>query len=67
MRESYKLGHKDAVQQAREAIIDDPASDTLLAFADDFYARKFDRKRTSTFTDMLRDATHVVQLGDFNN
>ena len=55
------------MQQAREAIIDDPASDTLLAFADDFYARKFDRKRTSTFTDMLRDATHVVQLGDFNN
>lgn len=67
LRESYKLGHKDAVQQALEAIIDDPASDTLLAFAEDFYARKFDRKRTSTLTDMLRDATHVVQLDDIHN
>ncbi|WP_296044984.1 exonuclease domain-containing protein [uncultured Alteromonas sp.] len=67
LRESYKLGNKEAVQKTLEAIIDDPSSDTLLAFAEDFYARKFDRKRTSTLTDMLRDATHVVQLDDIHN
>lgn len=67
LRESYKGGNQEAVQRQLEAIIDDPSSDTLLAFAEDFYARKFGRKRTSRLTDMLRDATHVVQLDDIHN
>lgn len=67
LRESYKLGDKAVVQQTLETIIDDPASDSLLAFAEDFYARKFDRKRTSLLTDMLREATHIVQLDDIHN
>ncbi|MCP4234367.1 MAG: DNA polymerase III subunit epsilon, partial [Aestuariibacter sp.] len=47
IRETYKAGNKDAAKEALEAIIDDPSSDTLLAFAEDFYQRKFGSKRTS--------------------
>ncbi|GGF77025.1 exonuclease domain-containing protein [Alteromonas lipolytica] len=67
LRESYKAGHQEAVQTQLESIIDDPSSDTLLAFAEDFYSRKFGRKRTSLLTDMLRAATHTVQLDDIHN
>lgn len=67
LRESYKAGDKDDVKTALEAIIDDPPSDTLLAFAEDFYTRKFGRKKTSVLTDMLRDATRVIHLDELHN
>lgn len=67
LRESYKAGEKDAVKATLEEILTDPASDTLLAFAEDFYARKFGNKRTSLLTDMLRDATHLVELDESHN
>lgn len=44
--------------QARlESLIDAPSSDSEAAFAEDFYARKFHKKRTSATTDLLRSAT----------
>ncbi len=64
IRETYKAGEKEDAKQALEEIIDDPASDTLLAFAEDFYQRKFGSKRTSVLTDMLRDATQVISLDE---
>ena len=40
-----------------EAMIESPASDLEATFAEDFYARKFRKKRTSATTDLLRSAT----------
>lgn len=62
IRESYKEGHSEEVKQALASIIDEPPSDTLLAFAEDFYARKFNKKRTSAVTDMLRSAARTLAI-----
>lgn len=62
IRESYKLGCVDEVKSELEYIIDNPQSDTLLAFAEDFYARKYNKKRTSTVTDMLRNASRELSI-----
>ena len=62
LRESYKDGQVEEVKAALEQIIDNPQSDTLLAFAEDFYARKYHKKRTSTVTDMLRNASRTLAI-----
>ena len=62
LRESYKDGHTEEVRLVLESIIDNPQSDTLLAFAEDFYARKFHKKRTSAVTDMLRNASRNIDI-----
>ena len=62
VREAFKMGLKEEVKHRLETIIEDPESDTLLLFAEDFYARKFDKKRTSYVTDMLRDAKRKLTL-----
>ena len=62
IRESYKAGEIERVKQALVDIIDSPPSDTLLAFAEDFYARKFNKKRTSVVTDMLRNAARNLAI-----
>ncbi|MCU7553477.1 exonuclease domain-containing protein [Alteromonas sp. ASW11-19] len=67
LRELYKSGDKDTVKAELESIIDNPASDTLLAFAEDFYARKYHKKRTSAVTDMLRNASRVLALDESQN
>ena len=43
-----------------EAMIEAPSSDSEAAFAEDFYARKFHKKRTSATTDLLRSATSLT-------
>lgn len=40
-----------------ESLIENPGSDSEASFAEDFYARKFHKKRTSATTDLLRTAT----------
>lgn len=67
IREAYKEGLKDEVKQSLESIIDTPPSDTLLAFAEDFYQRKYHKKRTSIVTDMLRNASRTLQLDESQN
>ncbi|MFC3094125.1 DNA polymerase III subunit epsilon [Alteromonas sediminis] len=62
LRETYKDGHKACVQTKLEAIIEGGGSEKLLLFAEDFYARKYKQKRTSTLTDMLRNATHSIGI-----
>lgn len=47
---------RDWVQQRLEDMIENPESDEEHAFAEDFYARKFEKKRTSVFTDLLRNS-----------
>ena len=47
---------REWVQQRLEDMIENPESDEEHAFAEDFYARKFEKKRTSAVTDLLRDS-----------
>lgn len=61
IREIFKED-KALAKSALEAIIDNPSSDSQLAFAEDFYARKFHKKRTSALTDMLRNSSKTLQL-----
>ena len=67
LREAYKDGQKEAVKKELEAIISSPPSDGLLAFAEDFYQRKFNKKRTSVVTDMLRNAARSLSLDESHN
>ena len=47
---------REWVKTRLEQLMDDPGSDEECHFADDFYARKYDKKRTSGMTDLLRGA-----------
>ena len=51
---------RDWVRARLEAMIDDPASDEELVFAEDFHARKFGGKRTSAATDLVRSAATLT-------
>ncbi len=62
LREQYKDGHKDLVESCLIELIDTPSSENLLVFAEDFYARKYQKKRTSLLTDMLRNATKTLAI-----
>jgi DNA polymerase-3 subunit epsilon len=64
VRQAYKFGLVSDVRTTLEAIIDSPLSEDLLAFAEDFYARKFHKKRTSVLTDMLRENSQTLLLDE---
>ena len=64
LRHRYAAGHSDEVRKALEGIIDDPSSEALLVFATDFYQRKFNRKRTSVLTDILRQSATPLALDE---
>lgn len=65
-REAYKLGFTDEVEAALESIIDVPLSEDLLAFAEDFLARKYHKKRTSVLTDMLRENSQTILIDEMH-
>ncbi len=56
IRIGYALEGKDAVESALLAMIENPASDDELLFAEDFYARKYKKKRMGEMSCMLREA-----------
>jgi DNA polymerase-3 subunit epsilon len=66
VREGYKLGLKDEVEAELECIIDVPLSEDLLAFAEDFLARKYHKKRTSILTDMLRENSQTILIDEMH-
>lgn len=63
VRLRYKLCETDWVTARLEDMIENPGSDIEHAFAEDFYARKFNKKRTSAVTDILREAK-VIKLDE---
>jgi DNA polymerase-3 subunit epsilon len=63
-RQTYKLGLKEDVEARLNSIIDDPSTDKLLQFAEDFLARKYHQKRTSILTDMLRENNRHLLLDE---
>ncbi len=60
IRIRFKQGDRDLVKTRLEAMIDNPSSDDEFEFASDFYARKFDGKRTGKFTDILRGGEEII-------
>lgn len=52
----FREKRRDEARQHLERCLDDPRSDEELLFASDLYERKFNAKRTSALTDMLRAA-----------
>ncbi|MBT0586244.1 VRR-NUC domain-containing protein [Alteromonas sp. SM 2104] len=62
LRELYKQDNKAFVESELENIIADPPSEELLAFAEDFLARKYHKKTTSRMTDMLRGAARTLSI-----
>ena len=56
-------GKRDEARQFLERCIDDPRSEEERLIAEDIYARKFDKKRTSTATDALR-AGETIDLDE---
>ena len=56
-------GRRDEARTFLERCIDAPRSDEQALMAEDLYARKFDRKRTSAVTDELR-AAPVIELDE---
>ena len=63
-RQAYKLGLKVEVEAKLNRIIDDPTTDKLLQFAEDFLARKYHQKRTGVLTDMLRQNSRHLMLDE---
>lgn len=66
IRELYKQGQKERVKAILEGIIDNPDNEEILTFAEDFLARKYQQKRTSVLTDMLREHNRVVQIDEIH-
>jgi len=66
IREAYKLGLKDEVEAELDRIIEAPFSEDLLAFAEDFLARKYHKKRTSVLTDMLRENSQTILIDEMH-
>jgi len=60
----YKSGRIALCETLLVDILDDPESETLLLFAEDFYAQKFNQKRTSLLTDVLRDSPTPIALDE---
>ena len=64
IREQYRLGNKEWVKARLEAIIENPLTDDLLYFADDFLMRKFNKKTRSRLSAMLTDTQCVLEIDE---
>lgn len=67
VRLRYKNGDKAWVKSRLEDMIESPFSDDEHSFAQDFYERKFKKKRTSIVTDILRESSSLQLDEAFKN
>ena len=56
----HKMGRIDEARQLLEQSMQDPYCDEELLFAEDFFARKFDKKRVGFLTETLKKAQQVT-------
>ncbi|WP_051279063.1 exonuclease domain-containing protein [Hellea balneolensis] len=59
IRIRYRQGEKEWSEKRLLDLIDNPGSDEEHNFAQDFYSRKFQKKRTSLVTDILRGGDNI--------
>ncbi|GHA03278.1 hypothetical protein GCM10008090_10360 [Arenicella chitinivorans] len=64
VREWYRSGDRDTLRSTLEQLADTALPASTRVFIEDFVARKYHGKRTSVYTDMLREATHQVDLDE---
>lgn len=60
----YKRGEKDQARELLDEILENPRSDEELLFAEDFFHRKFNKKKTGRLTQILKEAQEI-SLSDF--
>lgn len=59
----FQKGEKDETARFLSRLIDDPSCDEELLFAEDFYERKFEKRKTGRLTTLLREA-RVIHLDE---
>ncbi|PCK31332.1 DNA polymerase III subunit epsilon [Pseudoalteromonas piscicida] len=64
IRHHYKMGAIEVAKQQLEQILQGEYDETLMIFAEDFYQRKFNKKRTSLLTDMLRKSAPAIKVDE---
>ncbi|MBL4671629.1 MAG: VRR-NUC domain-containing protein [Arenicella sp.] len=64
VRESYTRFDRDDLHATLLKMREADLSPRIKVFIEDFYARKYQAKRTSIFTDMLREASNTIPLDE---
>ena len=64
IRERYQYGDRDQLKTQLESLRDQELVAPTKVFIEDFYARKYLGKRTSIYTDMLREAPRQLQIDE---
>ncbi|NND82996.1 MAG: DNA polymerase III subunit epsilon [Gammaproteobacteria bacterium] len=62
VRETYRSQDKATLQAELSGMREQQLAAPAKIFIEDFYARKFEGKRTSVFTDMLREPARVLPI-----
>lgn len=63
-RHLYKMDLKDDCQKVLDDILANPRSDEELLFAEDFFSRKFNKKKIGYLTEIL-NSSRLIQISDF--
>lgn len=64
VRESYKRFDRNELDATLLKMREADLSPRTKVFIEDFYARKYEAKRTSIFTDMLRETSYIIPLDE---
>ncbi|MEM7359728.1 MAG: exonuclease domain-containing protein [Pseudomonadota bacterium] len=64
VRETYKTGDRDALKIELEQLQEEPMAAPSRIFIEDFYTRKYLGKRTSVYTDMLRESSRSLSIDE---
>ncbi|WP_193050174.1 exonuclease domain-containing protein [Pseudoalteromonas undina] len=64
IREQYRQGNKQWVKAQLEQIIENPLTDELLYFADDFLMRKFNKQTRSRLSEMLASTRCIIEVDE---
>jgi DNA polymerase-3 subunit epsilon len=64
VRESYKRFDRNELDATLLKMREADLSPRTKVFIEDFYARKYQAKRTSIFTDMLRETSYIIPLDE---
>ncbi|OHU94533.1 exonuclease domain-containing protein [Pseudoalteromonas byunsanensis] len=64
LRLMFSLQEREQCREQLEAILGEPNDESLLLFAKDFLLRKFQQKRTSILTDLLRENVDEIALDE---
>ena len=64
IRLSYTCGDRDKLKSELETLRLQQLSAPSKIFIEDYYSRKYQGKRTSIYTDMLREAAHQLEIDE---